>query len=106
MPNDLMQSFFQLVGTLAEQRVNGQIPTDPHGHWLGLPERRGHDLKQLIQKFALGVTLSHGLGDYLTKVPTKDNKARYDATETDEGTKKYTAMEHYWDEAFGYFGST
>ena len=52
----------------------------------------GHDLKQLIQKFALGGVTSQGLGDYLWNVTGKDNIAQY------KGTKNHTAMEHNWDE--------
>jgi hypothetical protein len=61
----------------------------------------GLDYVQLIQKFLLGaVTFSQGTADYLqTDFADSANLTVVDG-------KTYTAAEHKWDEAFGYFGAT
>ena len=100
--HDLMQGFFGMLDQLATDRANGEIPNTPEGQPIAsvFLNANGHDLKQLIQKFALGaITLSQGLGDYLYNIEGKDNIAPY------KGTKNHTAMEHNWDEAYGYFGA-
>jgi hypothetical protein len=60
----------------------------------------GTDLKQLIQKFLLmSVTYSQGTDDYLDEGLTADNI-------DPRGTGKAdTALEHGYDEGFGYFGA-
>ena len=65
-----------------------QAQTDAHGR----------NYRQLIQKFLLGaVTLSQPTNDYL--------QTDFANTLGQEGTKKYGAGEHDWDEAFGYYGA-
>ena len=101
-PNELMQAFFGLIDGMAADRANGTTLTDPLGNTIESVylNDAGHDLKQLVQKFAFGgVTLSQGLGDYLFNITGKDNIEPY------KGTKNHTAMEHNWDEAYGYFGA-
>jgi len=60
----------------------------------------GTDLKQLIQKFLLmSITYSQGTDDYLDEGLAADNTvARGDG-------KADTALEHGYDEGFGYFGA-
>ena len=66
-----------------------QAQTDAHGR----------NYRQLIQKFLLGaVTLSQTANDYL--------QTDFANTLGQEGTKKYGAGEHDWDEAFGYYGAS
>ena len=63
----------------------------------------GRDLKQLIQKFLLGaIAFSQSVDDYIDD-DTPDKGLLADNTALVEG-KSYTALEHAWDEAFGYFG--
>ncbi|MGM0587159.1 MAG: DUF4856 domain-containing protein [Bacteroidota bacterium] len=59
------------------------------------------NLSQMINKVLLGaVTYHQATGKYLVEVLDQDNsEARND------GAENFTAMEHYWDEAFGYFGA-
>lgn len=100
--HELMQGFFGMLDQLAEDRANGVIPNAPNNQPVSSVylNANGHDLKQLVQKFALGaVTLSQGLGDYLYNIEGKNNVEPY------KGTKNHTAMEHNWDEAYGYFGA-
>ena len=59
----------------------------------------GLDLSQMINKVLIGtVPYYQATGKYLTLLFEKGN------SEAKEG-KTYTDMEHYWDEAFGYFGA-
>ena len=97
------------IATLDAQVVawsNGDQPMDPDGNPIAAvhvtPE--GQDLQQLIQKFLLGtVAFSQGTDDYLDD--DIDGKGlNSDNTEAEEG-KGYTALEHGWDEGFGYFGA-
>jgi hypothetical protein len=66
---------------------------------------QGHDLQQLIQKF-LGVAIgfSQGADDY-TDDDTEGKGLMATHSEAADG-KAYTALEHAWDEAFGYFGAS
>ena len=59
----------------------------------------GVDLSQMINKVLIGaVPYYQATGKYLDQLFDQGN------AEAKEG-KTYTAMEHYWDEAFGYFGA-
>jgi hypothetical protein len=59
----------------------------------------GRNQRQLIQKFLLGaVTFSQGTNDYF------QSDFATQITEQ-EGSKNYTAAEHNFDEAFGYYGA-
>jgi hypothetical protein len=72
--------------------------TQPGAKWLITPEDE-LDVNQLIQKTMMGSLLYYqATATYLLdKVPTADNNTVVPG----EGT----AMQHYWDEAFGYFGA-
>lgn len=59
----------------------------------------GLRLDQLAQKTLWGaVSYWQGTSKYMSKIPTDDNTMA-------DGTDPYTAMEHHWDESFGYFGA-
>ena len=59
----------------------------------------GLRLDQLAQKTLWGaVSFWQATSKYMSKIPTDDNSI------SDEGDP-YTAMEHHWDESFGYFGA-
>ena len=59
----------------------------------------GLDLGQMTQKVMWGaIAYWQGTSKYMTKIPNDDN------TMSDDGDP-YTAMEHHWDESFGYFGA-
>ena len=58
----------------------------------------GLDLGQMTQKVMWGaIAYWQGTSKYMSKIPNDDN------TMSDDGD--YTAMEHHWDESFGYFGA-
>ena len=59
----------------------------------------GIRLDQMVQKTLWGaVAYWQGTSKYMSKIPNDDN------TMADDGDP-YTAMEHHWDESFGYFGA-
>lgn len=101
-PEALVLSWFQRIDELAVARANGQIPTDPTGAPISqvylTPE--GIDYHELIPKFLGGaIAFSQAADDYL------DEGLSDDHTKLVEG-KPYTALEHAWDEGFGYFGAS
>ena len=60
----------------------------------------GLDLSQMINKLLIGaVTYAQSTSKYLAGLLDQDN------TVARNGTDAYTAMEHYWDESFGYYGA-
>lgn len=67
----------------------------------------GTDLKQLIQKFLLmAVTYSQGTDDYLDNARDGGGLTVDNISGAKDGTKPYTALEHHFDEGYGYFGAS
>ncbi len=63
-------------------------------------DEQGRNQRQLLQKFLLGaVTFSQGTNDYFQA------DFATQITEQEKGTKNYSAAEHNYDEAFGYYGA-
>ena len=59
----------------------------------------GIALDQITQKTLWGaVSYWQATSKYMSKIPTDDNSMA-------SGDDNYTAMEHHWDESFGYFGA-
>jgi hypothetical protein len=106
-PEGLVVSWFEQLEDQAIDWAGGVYPTDPGGAPVGsvFITEQGTDLQQLIQKFLLGaVAFSQGADDYLDDDEAgKGLQSGHDAV---EDGKNYTALEHAWDEAFGYFGAT
>lgn len=95
-PDGLVRAFIATVGANAIAQSNGDAE---RANLKVFQTASGQDLQQLIQKFLLGaVTFSQGADDYLDEGLSADNSA------AEEG-KTYTALEHAWDEGFGYFGA-
>jgi len=66
-----------------------------------LVDEKGWEYTQLIEKGLMGATFLHQIYNvYLTDAKIGND---VENTELSEG-KNYTAMEHHWDEAFGYWG--
>lgn len=105
-PDDLVQRWFGSIEDLALARGSGDPALGPDGSPIPVvhvsPE--GHDYRELLSKFLLGaVAYSQATDDYLDDdLPGKGLLA--DHADLAEG-KPYTALEHHWDEAFGYFGA-
>jgi hypothetical protein len=102
-PDALVREWFGELDALAVARAHGDIPLDPQGNPIAevYVTEDGQDLKQLTQKFLLGaVAFSQGTDDYLDEGLASDN------LDPKKDGANYTALEHAWDEAFGYFGAT
>jgi hypothetical protein len=106
-PQGFVEFLFAKVEEQSIDRANASIGADPSGAPLTTvtvtPE--GHDLAQLAQKFLLGaVAFSQGADDYLDN--DIDGKGLLSANDVAAGDgKAYSALEHGWDEGFGYFGA-
>ena len=99
-PETLVDAYFD---QLADNAVNANIRRDEATDseiTKVYVNTNGTDLKQLIQKFLLmSITYSQGTDDYLDEGLAADNiSARGDG-------KPDTALEHGYDEGFGYFGA-
>lgn len=105
-PTELVEDWVAQIDDQAVARSVGDIGMGPDGAPLEAVylTEDGQDLQQLLQKFLLGaVTLSQAADDYLDD--DEDGKGlRSDNTVAEEG-EPYTALEHAWDEGFGYFGA-
>ncbi|MFW5926116.1 MAG: DUF4856 domain-containing protein, partial [Myxococcota bacterium] len=104
-PEGLVVAFFETFEELAIAQVGGPRLDDEGDPIPVYVADDGRDLKQLIQKFLLGaVTFSQAADDYLDD--DVDGKGLLtDNVEPYKGTEPYTALEHQWDEGFGYFGA-
>ncbi|MFY8349859.1 DUF4856 domain-containing protein [Pseudoalteromonas sp. SSM20] len=102
-PEGLVEHYFDLFVAQIEKVNAGEALVDANGVAISkafiTPE--GLDLVQLVQKHTLGALMfSQGTDDYLGEGLASDNKV------SDKGTKTYTALEHQFDEGFGYFGAS
>ncbi len=106
-PEVLVRSWFSAIDRAAVDRSNGIVLLDP----LGVPLTSvaltpdGLDHQQLIDKFLRGaVAFSQGTDDYLDD----DEQGKGLLSDHDQAVpgENYTALEHAWDEGFGYFGAT
>jgi len=103
-PEDLVRDWIAACDALAVAYSSGAIPEDPTGAQIPswFVSEDGLDYQQLLQKFLLGaVNYSQGTDDYLDDA--SDNGLNSDNTMPDDGDP-YTALEHAWDEGFGYWG--
>ncbi len=103
-PEALVRTYFDMLGDNVQATIDGEARFDPFGNEITTPylTEDGRDLKQLIQKFLLmSVAFSQGADDYLDN--DTDGKGLL-SDHTDTGSN-YTALEHQFDEGFGYFGA-
>lgn len=104
-PEGLLTAFMSTLAAQSYDLSQGNQAKDPIND-MPLPvyvTPQGHDLKQLIQKTLLmSIAFSQGTDDYLDS--DIDGKGLKASNARVEG-KTYTALEHAWDEAFGYFGA-
>lgn len=114
-PDGFIQAVFRKLDALAVMHSEGNPPLDLDGAPISkvYVDADGVDWQQIAQKFLLGaVAFSQGTNDYLYKVagvPGQDglidDSTAVQNNSPDQEGKPYTSMEHYWDEAFGYFGA-
>lgn len=105
-PTGFTEHLFTLLRENALEVQAGKAVTT-HGVEVGkvyvTPE--GVDLQQLIEKFLNGAVLfSQAADDYLDNDGGKTTKGLL-SDNLEFGDKAYTALEHQWDEGFGYFGA-
>lgn len=101
-PEGLVEHYFDLFVAQIEKVNAGEALVDANGvaiaHAYITPA--GLDLVQLVQKHTLGALMfSQGADDYLGEGLETDNKV------AQKESAKYTALEHQFDEGFGYFGA-
>lgn len=105
-PEQLVSGWIAELDALAVQWGSGNPTQDPSGaNTPGVHVTAdGRDLQQLIEKFLrAGVAFSQGADDYLDDdVEGKGLLSDHSSASED---KPYTALEHAWDEGFGYFGA-
>jgi hypothetical protein len=100
-PEALVSFIFAQLDALAVDRANGIIPMGPDGKAIPVVyvTEDGLDLRELLQKFLGGaVNFSQGADDYLDEGLDVDHAGLV-------AGKPYSALEHHWDEGFGYFGA-
>ena len=84
-----------------ENGIAGIVQSGDAGPYL--MDANGQEYTQLISKGLMGAVFYHQItGYYLTDEKIGDGVDNSTAVDPTEG-KHYTAMEHHWDEAFGYF---
>ena len=107
-PDEYVNSLFN---EFAENAVNGKNFTVPNGSLA--PQtittasltKDGRDLSQLVQKFMIGaISYSQAANDYLSTELGATKGLNADNTKVQKSGVNYTAKEHFFDEAFGYFG--
>jgi hypothetical protein len=96
-PDGLVRAFFATIEDNAVKAANGDDART------GLPvhlTESGLDLQELTEDFLLGaVAFSQAADVYLDEGIESDNSALEDG-------EPFTALEHAWDEGFGYFGAS
>ena len=91
--DDLVREWFKTIAENSQDR-------DKLGTPMAYTSDDGVDMSQMVNKVLIGaVPYYQATGVYLGGLLERDN------SEARDGTDPYTAMEHAWDEAFGYFGA-
>ena len=91
--DDLVREWFK--GIADNSQDSGKLGTP-----MAYTSDDGVDMSQMVNKVLIGaVPYYQATGVYLGGLLERDN------SEARNGTDPYTAMEHAWDEAFGYFGA-
>ncbi|SMF12211.1 DUF4856 domain-containing protein [Pseudobacteriovorax antillogorgiicola] len=108
-PEDLLGAWLRII---ADQAVDGQAFTVANGDQpaqsvtAAYLTESGLDLRQLVQKFIHGaVSFSQATDDYLSVTRGDEKGILADNSGPAKADVVYTAREHHWDEAFGYFGA-
>lgn len=106
-PEEVVRAWIAEIDDASVAWADGDIAVDPHGNLVPAPyvTADGLDLRQLVEKFLRGaVSLSQGTDDYLDD--TIDGKGLLSDHSVAEEGANYTALEHAWDEGFGYYGAS
>lgn len=90
----------ELVREWFEEIADNSNDSNKLGTAMAYTTDDGVDMSQMVNKVLIGaVPYYQATGVYLNSLLERDN------SEARDGTDPYTAMEHAWDEAFGYFGA-
>lgn len=106
-PTGLVRAMFATLDEAAVARGLGNAAQSPVDTPMDLPvyvTAEGLDLQQLLQKFLLGAIAFHQAADDYTHDDVADKGLLADNTMA-SGDSPYTALEHAWDEAWGYYGA-
>lgn len=106
-PESLVRHWFAEIDQAAVDRANAVVPVGPYGQPVPsvFLSADGVDRQQLLEKFLHGaVSFSQATDDYLDD--DLDGKGLYANHELPDDGGPYTALEHAWDEGFGYFGAS
>ena len=91
--DDLVREWFEMIAENSQD-------SDKLGTPMAYTTDDGVDMSQMVNKVLIGaVPYYQATGVDLNGLLERDN------SEARDGTDPYTAMEHGWDEAFGYFGA-
>jgi hypothetical protein len=105
-PEGLVTAFFSTIGKQATDRVDGVIPEGADGKPLPVyVTPTGLDLRELTQKFLTGAIAFHQVADDYLDDTQEGKGIRVSNLAPTDATTRYTALEHAWDEGFGYFGA-
>jgi len=105
-PEGLVTAFFATIGKQATDRVDGIIPEGTDGKPLPVHVTpTGLDVRELIQKFLVGAIAFHQAADDYLDDAQADKGIRVSNLAPTDPNVRFTALEHHWDEAFGYFGA-
>lgn len=107
-PDELVLALFDAIGDNVQTYIDGTVRVDMVGNPINAlyVNNNGVDLKQMVQKFLLGaLAFSQGADDYLDDTEAGKGLLADNTIGDKDGAKDYTALEHAWDEGFGYFGA-
>ncbi len=107
---EVIDDLIESIGDAYQEGIDGIVRLDPLGNPIEKDYvlENGVDAQQVLQKFINGAVMySQGVADYLGddvegKGILSDNT---EAVVKNGEAKTYTALEHVWDESFGYFGA-
>lgn len=104
-PTNLVRAFFETLEENAIDRAAGRDRLSPALQPLPVHvTESGLDLQQLTEKFLLGALAFSQAADDYTDDDTDGKGLLVDNTMPASDGAPYTALEHVWDEAWGYYG--
>ena len=105
-PTNLVRAFFETLEENAIDRAAGRDRLSPALQPLPVHvTESGLDLQQLTEKFLLGALAFSQAADDYTDDDTDGKGLLVDNTMPASDGAPYTALEHVWDEAWGYYGA-
>ena len=108
-PDELMEALIQVLAQNASSAEPFEVPNGELESQKILGAHltpNGLDIAQLAQKLIhSAVSFSQASADYLGISNPDGKKGLYGDNTTLRDAKPYTDLQHYWDEAFGYFGA-